>query len=424
MKQFLPKSLFFRTLLIVVMPVVLLQIVLGYFFFTRHTETILRQLSKTIAGDVAFIVEEVKHSPYKKAKERASTLDLNLTMHPDSTLDKVGPYKEKWLYEFLDDALAVRLQHPYFFRIKRDFIFIDIAINEKDTLSVSMPKKRLFSRTTYYIIIWALLSTLVLFTIAILFLRNQLKPLTALEDAAEKIGKGELDKPLPIYGATEIRKVTVSFNQMRARIERYIHDRLQILSDITHDLRTPLEQMDNNLKKLPKDKSLAPLQKNINQIQRILDNFSALTQQSETQIKQPHPIASTLTDILTKTAGKNLNVHFTPENNQPLSINLLEFTTAIENIVLNANKYSKNLWVECKEKTQEIVINFEDDGPGVQDSEKISIFDPTHFFKKNNKNTYGQGLSFVKDTMQTHGGKIILTKSKHGGLKISLKFPI
>jgi two-component system, OmpR family, osmolarity sensor histidine kinase EnvZ len=244
-KKVLPRSLFGRFLIILVTPLILVQVVMGYIFFDRHTETILRLLSQTIAGDIQMVIEMAEDSrDLSRVRELAQqNLQLSLTLRPGEQLLQRGSYKPNWLYGFMEEALQAKRLPPYYLRIDSNKIYLDVEVKQ-GILHFETSRKRLFSRTTPLVVYWTTASALLLLIVASLFMRNQIRPIRRLAEAAERFGKGQdMDDDYRPEGALEVRKAGQSFNIMRERIRRQLHERTEMLAGVSHDLRTPLARM-------------------------------------------------------------------------------------------------------------------------------------------------------------------------------------
>ena len=222
-KKLLPKGLFRRSLLIIFTPLICVQFVLSYIFFDRHTQTILTVLSQTIAGDVAWVVERVGSNtqPIETIQKQAHTyMSLDVQVKPKITPQHREWHKSSWLYQFLGQALDEKMKSPYFLRIGKDLIFIQVDAGPY-LVEITTLRKRLFSRTTPLVMIWTIVSSIILFFVASIFMRNQIRPLHRLAAAAERFGQGDDSYPIKIEGANEVRQLGEALNLMRQRLQRH-----------------------------------------------------------------------------------------------------------------------------------------------------------------------------------------------------------
>jgi two-component system osmolarity sensor histidine kinase EnvZ len=429
LKRTLPRSLFARALLILMTPLILVQVVLGYIFIESHTDTILRQLSTTIAGDVALVLDWVERDPNSiKAIQKAAKkyMSLNVNFVPQDTLHEYGAHKDSWVYGFMVEALDNAVGKPYYLKITKDKIYISVEAKNKGVLEVSLPRRFLFSRTTLRVLIWTAASALLLFLVASLFMRNQIRPLRRLAEAADRFGKGDDLGELKIEGAQELRTLSRIFNIMRARIQRHLHERTQMLASVSHDLRTPITRMQLQLAMMPEGEDQRMLQEDLKQMQFMVEGFLAYAKGTANESRQSVPIASYIQELIDNLPGKIIPVEFIPEDNPTIQIKLQLFNRLLTNLLLNANRYSSHAWLSLKLTARHCEIIVEDDGPGIPEENREQVFQP--FYRQDTARNLdnggtGLGLSIVRDAVRSHGGRIRLDQSTHGGLKVVLTFP-
>lgn len=440
LKKLLPTSLFSRALIILLMPLLLVQVILGYIFFDRHTETILRQFSRTIAGDVALVMDWVERDPKSiKSIQQAAQKYMGLDVHfvPKNTLDKHGVHKTTWLYGFMESALdealhseefskGRRKKPAYYVRISADKIYIAVEAKKKGVLEVSLPRKRLFSKTTPLVLIWTTSSALLLFLVASIFMRNQIRPLRRLAEAADRFGKGDDLGELKIEGARELRMLSRIFNIMRARIQRHLHERTQMLASVSHDLRTPITRMQLQLAMMPENEENISLQEDLKQMQLMVEGFLAYAKGTASESRQSVPIASYIQEIIDNLPDKKHEIEFIPSDNPVIPIKLQLFNRCLTNLLLNANRYASHTWVHLKLNARHCEIIVDDDGPGIPKENREQVFQP--FFRQDTARNLdeggtGLGLSIVRDAVRSHGGRIRLDQSSYGGLRVIVTFP-
>jgi two-component system osmolarity sensor histidine kinase EnvZ len=429
LRKTLPTSLFGRALIILLTPLLLVQVVLGYIFFDRHTETILRQLSTTIAGDVAMVMDWVEREPkaIKSIQSAAQKyMRLNVNFVPQNTLNEYGAHKDTWLYGFMAEALDTAVGKPYYLKMSADNIYISVEAKNKGVLEVSLPRKRLFSRTTPLVLIWTTSSALLLFLVASLFMRNQIRPLRRLAEAADRFGKGDDLGELKIEGALELRMLSRIFNIMRARIQRHLHERTQMLASVSHDLRTPITRMQLQLAMMPEDEETRLLQEDLKQMQLMVEGFLAYAKGTAHEARQAVPIASYIQEIIDNLPGKKNPIEFLPTDNPIIQIKMQLFNRCLTNLLLNTNRYASHAWVSLKLTVRHCEIIVDDDGPGIPVENREQVFQP--FYRQDTARNLdeggtGLGLSIVRDAVRSHGGRIRLDQSPYGGLRVVLTFP-
>ncbi len=428
LKRFLPKSLFGRFVIILLVPLILVQVVLSYIFFDRHTDTVLRLLSHTIAGDIALVSHMVESGkPLTQVAELASQhLILDITFAKGETLKEKGQARDTWLYEHLNHALTEQLHKPYFFRMDREKIYIDVQLNE-GVLNVETLRKRLFSKTTYLVLIWTTASAILLFLVAIVFIRNQIKPIRTLADAAERFGKGHEIIGFKPEGALEVRKASIAFNQMRNRILRFIEERTQQLAGVSHDLRTPLARMKLQLALLPPSQDIKNLQEDVEEMTQMIQGFLNFARGVMEEPSVEVNIKLFVYDIASDFYKQHPNfleiLHVDDIN---LSLKRQLFNRCLTNLLLNSQKYASKVQISTCVKGAVIEIYVDDDGPGIPLEKYEAVFQP---FKRldpaRNSETggVGLGLTIVRDAIHHHGGRVDLDTSPLGGLRVRLSIP-
>lgn len=426
-KSILPRSLFGRSLIILVTPLILVQVVLGYIFFDRHTETILRLLSNTISGDIQLIVEMVEDGQnFERIAELAhQNLTLDLTLRPGERLKRVGIYKSTWLYGFMEEALHDKLKLPYFLRMDADNIYLDVEIRQ-GVLHVETPRKRLFSRTTPLVLIWTTASALLLFIVASLFMRNQIRPLRRLGDAAERFGRGQDVGDYRPEGASEVRKAGLSFNIMRDRIRRQLTERTEMLAGVSHDLRTPLARMKLQLAMMPRDVEVLNLSEDVDQMQKMLEGYLNFARGAGDESPQNIVFSDLLHELKGEFRNSNLQIIIQCPADLKIEIKVQLFKRCLMNLLVNSQRHAQHVWIMAQKNGRFLEIILDDDGPGIPESQREEVFRPFYRLDvSRNLETggVGLGLSIARDVIRNHGGQIRLGESPHGGLRVHIRLP-
>jgi two-component system osmolarity sensor histidine kinase EnvZ len=310
--------------------------------------------------------------------------------------------------------------------MRNNNIYISVEAKKKGILEVSLPQKRLFSRTTPLVLIWTTSSALLLFLVASLFMRNQIRPLRRLAEAADRFGKGDDLGELKIEGALELRMLSRIFNIMRARIQRHLHERTQMLASVSHDLRTPITRMQLQLAMMPESEDNRLLQEDLKQMQLMVEGFLAYAKGTAHEARQAVPIASYIQEIIDNLPGKKNVIEFLPTDNPIIQIKMQLFNRCLTNLLLNTNRYASRAWVSLKLTVRHCEIVVDDDGPGIPMENREQVFQP--FYRQDasrnlDEGGTGLGLSIVRDAVRSHGGRIRLDQSPYGGLRVVLTFP-
>ena len=433
-KRFLPKTLFGRALMILVTPLVLLQIIATHIFIDRHWETVTRRLTAAIAGEIGFVIDELNYEQTPQARSRIfekarQHFQLRMTFTPKVTL----PDTQQEYTGILDRKLATdmreRVSRPFLIdtTVFKERVIIDVQLAD-GVLSVIVPGDRLFSSTTYIFIFWMVGTSLILLTIAIIFLRNQIKPIRRLAAAVDRFGKGQsLGEEFQISGAAEVRQAGAAFNRMRERIGRQIRQRTDMLSGVSHDLRTPLTRMRLQLEMLTDEAAVEELKADVLEMEKMIDGYLTFARGEGDE-------PMTVTDLNTliegsvsgwQRNGTKIDCHIEGQIELPVKADALR--RCLDNLISNAVRYGNNVWVSAGKRNESVEITVDDDGPGVPENQREDVFRPfTRLDESRNPETGGTGLglAIARDIARGHGGDIVLQDSPHGGLRARIYLPI
>jgi two-component system, OmpR family, osmolarity sensor histidine kinase EnvZ len=431
-KKFLPKTIFFRYLLIIIAPILLLQIILTIVFFDSLWIKTNKGLTKSVAAEINAIIEVYNDKTANKNFEFVKNLfELSLIQEINILKDQSLPfYDSTFVYslydQLMDEELAKEIKFPYWYntRANKDYVDIRIQIN-KNVLQFIVLKSRVRNSSARIFILWITIPSILLLMISILFLRNQVRPFSILADSAEKFGKGQYVPELKPSGAVEVRKAIIEFEKMKRRILRHISQRTAMLSGISHDLKTPLTRLKLQIEIMNKNHSLDKIKDDVIEMEKMIAEYLDYSSSQEVGASSKFDLSNLMTEIVHKFNNKNITLKC------PVKIYLTGKKQLVKrcvyNLIDNAIKYAGNANVIVKKGTNDISIIVEDDGPGVPDHEKDRILRP--FYKLDKSRTMvdgsvGLGLSIVQDIINSHGGKIkINDNSKNKGLKVILSFP-
>ena len=431
-KKFLPKTIFFRYLLIIIAPILLLQIILTIVFFDSLWIKTNKGLTKSVAAEINTIIEVYNDKTANKNFEFVKNLfELSLIQEINILKDQSLPfYDSTFVYslydQLMDEELAKEIKFPYWYntRANKDYVDIRIQIN-KNVLQFIVHKSRVRNSSARIFILWIIIPSILLLMISILFLRNQVRPFSILAESAEKFGKGQYVPELKPSGAVEVRKAIIEFEKMKRRILRHISQRTAMLSGISHDLKTPLTRLKLQIEIMNKNHSLDKIKDDVIEMEKMIAEYLDYSSSQEVGASSKFDLSNLMTEIVHKFNNKNITLKC------PVKIYLTGKKQLVKrcvyNLIDNAIKYAGNANVIVKKGTNDISIIVEDDGPGVPDHEKDRILRP--FYKLDKSRTMvdgsvGLGLSIVQDIINSHGGKIkINDNSKNKGLKVILSFP-
>ncbi len=431
-KKFLPKTIFFRYLLIIIAPILLLQIILTIVFFDSLWIKTNKGLTKSVAAEINAIIEVYNDKTANKNFEFVKNLfELSLIQEINILKDQSLPfYDSTFVYslydQLMDEELAKEIKFPYWYntRANKDYVDIRIQIN-KNVLQFIVHKSRVRNSSARIFILWITIPSILLLMISILFLRNQVRPFSILADSAEKFGKGQYVPELKPSGAVEVRKAIIEFEKMKRRILRHISQRTAMLSGISHDLKTPLTRLKLQIEIMNKNHSLDKIKDDVIEMEKMIAEYLDYSSSQEVGASSKFDLSNLMTEIVHKFNNKNISLKCPDKIYLTGKKQLVK--RCVYNLIDNAIKYAGNANVIVKKGTNDISIIVEDDGPGVPDHEKDRILRP--FYKLDKSRTMvdgsvGLGLSIVQDIINSHGGKIkINDNSKNKGLKVTLSFP-
>lgn len=429
-KRFLPRTLEGRTILILVLPVVAAQLITVYIFFERHFSALSVEMSRAVAGDVALLIDETERDPSSRLQTfmtAADTLDLSVDFEPDAILGPdVAAHWNPLIEPILATALEERVGRPFTIGRFGDDNWVEIRVQLPDgVLAVRSPQRRLFSYTAFVFIFWVVAASLLLVGVAVIFMRNQVRPIRRLALAAESFGKGRDTMRLRPAGALEVRQAAAAFVVMRDRIRRQIAQRTEMLAGVSHDLRTPLTRMKLQLALLANDDETEGLRADITEMETMIDAYLAFARGEGGETPQRIDLAQVLREVVDGLPGGQA---VTLEASGPIELEMrpMAMRRCLGNLIGNALRYGKLVRVGASwnQRTASVVID--DDGPGIPADSREAVFRP--FFRLDpSRNTstggVGLGLSIARDIAHGHGGEVDLQDSPMGGLRVVLTLP-
>ena len=429
-----PRSLFGRSLLIIVMPLILLQLVSTWIFYDRHWDTITRRLSSSIAGDVAQVIELMRQS--QGADSRAAIFEMArrnfgfvISLREGAILLADNRDNNARIDSFLSDALNAQIQRPLQIDSSsfRERVIVDIQLQDS-VMTVVVPGKRLFSTTTYIFIMWMVGTSLVLFAVASIFMRNQVRPISRLAHAADQFGKGrDLDITFKPEGAQEVRQAASAFNIMRERLRRQIRQRTDMLSGVSHDLRTPITRMKLELAMLPESEAVAELRDDVAEMERMIEGYLTFARGEDDEAGKHVDLGAIVEDVVAGWRRNNVKIDCHVEGTLEAWLRPDAIRRTLDNLLANARRYGENIWIRAGRRGETIEITVDDDGPGIAEAHREDVFRPFYRLDQSrNPDTGGTGLglAIARDLVRGHGGDITLEDSPHGGLRARIRLPL
>ena len=441
-KDLLPRTLMGRSLLILVTPLFLVQIITTFIFFDRHWQKMGDRLAFAIAGEIAMIAEQLDADDSNMRWDEirstsASALDFAMTYSRGQTLGSVfddeskglqNASRENIIAQTLARAFDEKLMRPFNVRVDRDEKWVEISVQlDKGVLNLVLPERRVFSSSGYIVLLWMVASSIILLFIATMFMRNQIRPIRRLAIAAERFGKGRDVPFFKVEGAREVRQAARAFIDMKDRLRRQIQQRTAMLAGVSHDLRTPLTRMKLQIAMMGESQDILDLKSDIADMERMIEAYLQFTRGEGDEI----PVRTDMKDLIEQSAravnrdGERVFVDV-PEG-LTLLLRPVAFGRCLNNILGNAVKYGKNAWVSATRFGDTIEICIDDDGPGIPPEQYDDVFKP--FFRaessRNSKTGgVGLGLPIVQDIVLGHGGQVWLDKSPQGGLRVVIDLPV
>lgn len=433
-KRFLPRTLLVRALLIVVIPLILLQLVTAYIFYDRHWDTISRRLSDAMAGEIASYIEMFERNPDRESQifltEMAyRDLGLAFAWRPDASLPHPPPapgssQTEQTLARALDDVVRRPYAIDYNPFRKKVRISIELA---SGVLDVTASSERLYSTTTYIFLLWMVGTSLILFGVATLFMRNQVRPIRRLAEAADKFGKGQDVPDFKLGGAAEVRLAATAFMIMRQRIERQIAQRTEMLAGVSHDLGTVLTRMKLQLAMLGNNPEVAALKTDVVDMEKMVEAYLAFARGESAEAPEETDLSALIEEVAGGFRHDGTRLDLDVAKGLVVPLRPAAFKRCLMNVLSNAARHADHVWVSAGRHDSTIEVQVDDDGPGVPADQREAVFKP--FFRldpSRNLQTGGAGLglTIARDVMRRHGGDIVLGESAKGGLNVTLRLPL
>jgi len=434
-KRLLPRTLFGRSLLIIITPVLLMQAIATFYFYDKHWDTVTERLSKAVAGEIAMIIEdlsEVAESPDARAAlfARASrTMSLLASYRPG---DRIEPEQRSFVFQILDrrldEALRLKIARPYRFdtRVADEWAKIEIQL-AGGVLEVLVPKRRLFSSTSQVFLLWMVGSGGVLFAVALLFMRNQIRPIRRLAAAAERFGKGRDTPGFKPEGALEVRQAARAFLVMRERIQRQISQRTEMLAGVSHDLRTPLTRMKLQLALLGDTPDIAELRADVAEMERMIEGYLAFARGEGSEAPVATDLSGLLEDVSLAARREGAVVELDAEPDLILPLRPQAMRRCLVNLISNARRYGGQVAVAARRRGRAIEVTIDDDGPGIPEERMEDVFKPFYRLDASRNQATGGtglGLTIARDIARHHGGDVTLSRSPLGGLRCALRLPL
>ena len=430
----MPKGLYARALLIVILPVVLLQSAVAYVYMERHWEVMTYRLSGAVARQVATIVDIYQTFPDDAAHSqlrRIAALDLNmeLSLLPKEPLPE--PLAKKPIFSLLDKALSIELSRkllqPYWINtgFSSDRLEIRVAMNDA-TLRMLVFRTHAYASNSYIFFMWMAIASVIILAIATSFLRNQIRPILRLAHAAEEFGKGR-DVQFSPRGAREVRQAGAAFVEMKRRVERAIEQRTTMLNGVSHDLRTIITRFKLSLALMAEANETSAMRKDVDEMERMVEAYLAFARGDGGETSTPTDIKAILEELKADTERRGEAATLHVEGDPIVVARPAAIKRLLANLVGNAQRYGKALAFSLVNDGESMIVHIDDDGPGIPVERREDAFRPFYRLDESrNQDTgnSGLGLAIARDIARSHGGDITLDRSPLGGLRATVTLPI
>ena len=429
-KKILPKTLFYRSIIIVVTPIILLQIIITIVFFDSLWIKVNKGMTRSLVHEIQTMFDIYKEGNEKDKKKIVELYNKNFDFLVSYEKDELLPdeKRERW-FSPMDRSLRRELkpafQNLYWFDTVSYKELVDLRIKYRDgILQIFFHKDKIAPSATRIFALWITLPGFFLIFIAIIFLKNQSRPIVNLANAAERFGKGEYVKEFRPSGAKEIRQAAYEFDRMRKRISIQLNQRSDMLSGISHDLRTPLTRLKLQLALLKQQDLAKKMGDDIEEMEKMLNEYLEFSSQQKTEITEKIDLNRVIREAVQKYESKQINVEL--EVNPEISLRPNAIKRCIANLIDNALSYGKKVEIFTKKTMNNILIFVDDDGPGIPEKEYQNVMKPFYKIDKSrgqNRTGVGLGLSITNDIIRSHGGNISLEKSPLNGLRVKISLP-
>ncbi len=434
LKSLTPTGLYARSLLIIILPMVIAQSVVALMFMERHWDLVTKYLASAVAQEIATIIDVYKTFPQDADRTQLrriaqDRLGLVVDFLPGTQLPPPGP---KPFFSKLDEALSDQIRRqiglPFWIDTVGRSSIVEIRIQLPDTIMrVFARRADVYDPNSWIFLAWMVATSLAVLTVAILFLRNQIRPIVRLADAAEAFGKGREAPNFRPRGAREVRRAAAAFLEMKGRVERAIEQRTTMLAGVSHDLRTVLTRFKLELALLGEGPEIEAIKKDVDEMAGMLEAYLSFARGDTGEQSAPTDVAALLEELKADTErhGRRVSVSFygRPE----VTVRPAAFKRCVGNLVSNAMRFASNVTISGRRDHRWLIVTVDDDGPGVPTKLREEVFKPflrLDDARNQDEGGTGLGLAIARDIARSHGGDIFLADSPLGGLRATVRVPV
>ena len=430
LKKISPNSLYTRSLIIIIAPIVVLQAILTFVFLERHWQLVTKKLSSSVVSEIGMIIKMQKETDQETISSYAKEfydISINYYSNQEIPLDNNIPKTivERTLVREIGERLDTKTWVQDFPEEKKVKVIIPLG---SSIIEFLIPRRNVYATNSHIFLVWMVISSILILSIAILFLRQQIKPIEKLAKAAESFGMGKKIENFKPSGASEVRKAADAYIKMQERIEKFIEQRTLMLAGVSHDLRTPLTRIKLQLEMLSKNRENEELLKDVDEMQYMLETYLDFSQTVSSEESSLVNINKLIEEVIETSKDENNFIIFKPLKKNEINhkCKYIALKRCIINIINNAKAYGDKIIIKLSESDYEININIEDNGPGISEKDYQKALKPfQRLDSSRNQNIAGSGLglSISQDIIKTLNGNLNLSKSEMGGLKVEINLP-
>ena len=430
LKIILPKKLFYRSLIIVAAPTILLQLIITIVFFDSVWIKVNKGMTRSVVAELKTL-QDIYNNDANNLDYLTDSYKNNFRFEVYITKEKFPSVSAERRFSPMDRSLRRQLKSVfgsgnYWFNTSKYKNAVEIKLRAGgETIKILLPKDKIASSSVRLFLLWITLPSFVLIFIAIIFLKNQTRPIVNLAKAAERFGKGDYVNEFRPSGASEIRKASYEFDRMVKRINRHLNQRSEMLSGISHDLRTPLTRLKLQLAMLNQKEISKNMSKDIDEMEKMLNDYLQFAKNQVYEESSPIDIKDLFIELVENFKNNKIQLL----NNEEIFLvgrrNALK--RCLNNLIQNSLTHAENVFINSSKTISRLVILIEDDGPGIPAEQYRNVFKPFYRLDKSrslNKSGVGLGLSIAEDIINSHGGSILLGKSTYEGLQIKISLPL
>ena len=428
-KKFMPEGLYSRSLLIIIIPIVILQGILTFVFLDRHWQLVTRKLSSAVASEITTFIDIEPILGIERITKLSERLyDVDVKFFPDQKLVNNLPEPVNLVENTLGKELSKILKNNFWIDAHTYEKRVIVQIEKLNGVyEFTIPRRNVYATNSHIFLVWMVISSLLLVSVAVMFMRQQIKPIEKLSKAAQQFGLGMKMEDFKPSGASEVKEAAEAYLKMQERIEKFIEQRTLMLAGVSHDLRTPLTRLKLQIEMLSDDKTNKELLSDVNEMQKMLETYLDFAEDVTREKASKIDLELMIREIIKSDKRDNKKINFNKKST-PIFFECrsIAMKRCITNLINNAGSYGNEVLVSLDENKDGIIISVEDDGPGIKKEDYDQAIKPfIRLDTSRNQNIPGSGLglSISQDITSNHGGKMSMSESSLGGLKVSLNFP-